>query len=98
MSKTVPTNMPTFCEYDVASEVFELGYDPKGFSFAIKRPNKSTVATLCSGLRTEERQLANMFLNAPLMLDTLEMLVADSRVPSEVKFQLEKIVQQVREV
>lgn len=85
-----------FKEYDVAQEVFEIGHDSKGFCFTVKRPNGSVVATLPNGLRTEERQLATLLANAPLMLDTLEMLVEDGRVHDIVRFQLAKIVKQVR--
>lgn len=85
-----------FVEYDVAQEVFEIGHDSKGFCFTVKRPNGSVVATLPNGLRTEERQLATLLANAPLMLDTLEMLVEDGRVHDIVRFQLAKIVKQVR--
>ena len=91
--KTVPTNMPVFIDYDVATEVFEVATDAKGLRFEVRRPNGSTVAELPFGLRPEEKALATLFANAPDMLDAIETVLQmhGSQLPHEA----ERILSQV---
>lgn len=63
--------------YSVKSETnWKISYSPKGYGYAIKRNDGSTVCQLPDGLRQEEKDLAKLIQNLPRILESLQDVVA----------------------
>jgi hypothetical protein len=64
-------------EYSVKQESgWKVDYGYKGYGFAVKRDDNSTVCNFPDGLRPEQKQLANLIANLPQILDALQDVTA----------------------
>lgn len=55
---------------------WQIAYSPKGYGYAIKRIDGSTVCQLPDGLREEEKSLAELISALPKILEALQDVTA----------------------
>jgi hypothetical protein len=62
--------------YSVKQEQdWQISYAPKGYGYAIKRSDGTTVCNLPDGLRTQEKELAELIVALPKILESLQDVV-----------------------
>jgi len=62
--------------YCVKSETnWKISYSPKGYGYAIKRADGTTVCNLPDGLRQQEKDLAELIVALPKILESLQDVV-----------------------
>lgn len=64
-------------EYSVKQETnWRVDYGYKGYGFAVKRADDSTVCNFPDGLRPEQKELAELIAALPQILDALQDVTA----------------------